>query len=434
MKVAYFSPLSPLKSGISDYSEKELLPYLSKYADIDIYIDEGYKPSNKDITNRFDIFRYGKIGKKFDQYDALLFHMGNNPFHIYVYETLLKHRGIVVFHDIFLHGLIWNMTVARGDKIRYINEFKYCYGEKGKTVAEKAIKSGSYPEFEYPLLKRMLDNSLGVIVHSEFARNIILKEKADIAVIKINHPLTVPTHIPEKNSAREKHGINKDTIIIATFGYIFPHKRIHKAISAFARFNKNFPNSKYLLIGEKSCNCSELDSLVEKLGIKNSVIYTGFLPIERAMDYIAASDICVNLRYPTAGETSGSVLRILSMGKPVIVSNVGWFSELPDNCCAKVDVNNYEEETLLEYLNTLASNEKLREKMGENARKYILKECHPEKIAKEYYRFISEVAGGHGISIIKEISNDMSDIGINENDNSMIKEVAVMLKELGISS
>lgn len=389
MKLAYFTCLSPLKSGISDYSE-ELLPYLSKYADIDIYIDDGYKPSNIDIIKKFRIFNYKDLENRISYYDTVLYHMGNNLFHIYIYNTLMKYRGIVVFHDIFLHGLIWNTTLAKGNKIRYIDEFKYCYGEKGKNVAEDAIKSGSYPDFEYPLLKRMLDNSLGAIVHSEFGKNIILGEKKDINIVKINQPMPMSKNTLDKNVIRKNLRIGKDDIIIVSFGYIFPHKRIHKAISAFAKFHKKFPNSKYFLIGQSHDN-GTLNQLVEKLEIKKSVIFTGFLHLEKAMEYITASDICMNLRYPTAGETSSSALRILGIGRPIVVSNVGWFSELPDNCSAKVDIDNYEEDLILEYLNVLISNEKLRIKMGENAKNYILNEHDPEKIAFEYFTFISKI-------------------------------------------
>ena len=46
---------------------------------------------------------------------------------------------------------------------------------------------------------------------------------------------------------------------------------------------------------------------------------------------MAACDVLVNLRYPTMGETSGSVIRALGLAKPLLVSDVGWFSELPDD-------------------------------------------------------------------------------------------------------
>ena len=58
MKLAYFSPLLPHRSGISDYSE-ELLPYLARAAEITLFVD-GFQPSNHAVTSRFEICDYQK--------------------------------------------------------------------------------------------------------------------------------------------------------------------------------------------------------------------------------------------------------------------------------------------------------------------------------------------------------------------------------------
>jgi len=55
-RIAYFSPLNPQKSGISDYSE-ELLPHLARYFDIDLFVD-GYQPSSDRIINDFRAYDY----------------------------------------------------------------------------------------------------------------------------------------------------------------------------------------------------------------------------------------------------------------------------------------------------------------------------------------------------------------------------------------
>ena len=178
----------------------------------------------------------------------------------------------------------------------------------------------------------------------------------------------------------------------------------------------------------------DLENRVKNLKIKNSVIHTGFVPFDRLYEYLQITDICINLRHPTAGETSRSVLELMSMGKFVIVSNVGWFSELPDSCCAKVDVDSYEKELLLQYLRALAANEKLRGKMGENAREYVIKEHNPKKIAKEYHDLIHEVIDDtdQDGSILKSVAYSMADMGITENDEIIIKEISENLKELKI--
>jgi len=58
MKIAYFTPVSPQRTGIADYSERETLPYLSRYADIDVFIDERIKPTNQDLISNFNIHPY----------------------------------------------------------------------------------------------------------------------------------------------------------------------------------------------------------------------------------------------------------------------------------------------------------------------------------------------------------------------------------------
>lgn len=447
MKIAYFSPLSPLKSGIVDYSEKELLPFLKKYCEIDIYIDEGYKPTNMEIVSSFRIFDYRKFPKNTNEYNIVIYHLGNNPLHEYIYEYSLKYPGIVVLHDIFLHGLIWNKTFGKGDTQGYIELISQIYGETGRKIAGSVVKSQNFTEieFKYPFIKNILDHSIGIIVHSDYGRKIVLREKYDTVVKKINSPV-IPSLIIDIDSARIRTelGFNEDTLIIGSFGFVFPHKRMPVVLRAFKKFCEIFPNSVLLIVGEDNIG---LKNMIKENEVK-SVIQTGFVPFQKMYEYMQISDICVNLRYPTAGETSASLLRLLSMGKPVIVSNVGGFSELPDNCCAKVDVDNYEEEALLEYLIALASKRTLRKKMGDNARESVLKYHNPEKIAHEYYKFICEVnersktkenhtfalnlSGKSRTSIIKEISNEMADIGITENDDSWIKDVATAFKELGI--
>ncbi len=439
MKIAYFSPLSPIKSGISDYSEKELIPYLKKYFTIDIYIDD-YVPTNAKIIKEFKIFNYKNFPKHLKEYDHILYQMGNNQFHTYMYDYILKYSGFVVLHDIFLHGMIWSKTLDKGDKKGYITEFEM-YGAKGKQLAESIIATQNFRsvEFKLPFLKRILKSSKGIIVHSDFGKNIALREYPDVIIKKIHAPIIPLEQKMDKAELRKTLALTQKNLIIGVFGFVYPHKRIPTVLKAFFRFNSEYPDSTLLIVGEDNIN---LKGMIKSLGVK-SVIQTGHVSFQKMYEYMQVSDICVNLRYPTAGETSASLLRLLSLGKPVIVSNVGWFSELPDYCCVKVDIDNFEVDLIVEYLKALALNEKLRKKMGENAKEYAFNESNPEKIAYEYSKFICaqqlQTRENHKFtfsmaepSIIQEISNDMADIGLGENDTSVIKDIAIALKELGI--
>ena len=95
--------------------------------------------------------------------------------------------------------------------------------------------------------------------------------------------------------------------------------------------------------------------MIRTLGLSAAVRVMGFTPIEDFTGYMGACDIVLNLRYPTVGESSGSLLRALGLGKAVLVSAVGAFREFPDEVCLKVPVGAGEEDLIFEYLNLLAS-------------------------------------------------------------------------------
>lgn len=425
MKVAYFTPVSPQKTGIADYSERELIPYLSRYLDMDIFIDKKIKPTDDFLTKNFSIYSYTEYEKRKDRYDISLYHMGNSQFHEFIYDTIIKNPGITVLHDIYLHGFLWGCSCGRGDRDRYFAEFRYCYGDKGIEAAKKAIKTGVYPDFEYPLIKRIVDNSLGVICHSEFGVKKVFEEGYNSAITKINHPLTIPDEVKDiKNlnieELKTKLGLRGKYPIITNFGFISIHKRYNILFRAFKRFLQDCSDSILLLIGEDLIG---IDKLISDLGLDQSVIKTGYISLDEVLEYLAISDFCINLRYPTAGETSGSALRVMAAGKPLIISNVGWFSEIPDNCCLKVDVDSYEEDILLEYMKTLSSNEGLRSLIGKNGQNYVLREHNPENIAKEYYVFIKNILNGDEI-ILNKLSEELTNLGVKEGDDEIIRYVS----------
>jgi glycosyltransferase involved in cell wall biosynthesis len=431
VKIAYFSPVSPQRSGIADYSEKEVLPYLSEYADIDIFVDDGVSPSNKFIQENFKVLSYQEYTKKNRRYDMSLYHMGNNDLHEYIYNTLIKYPGICVFHDIYLHGFLWSSTIARKDQARYVEEFRYCYGEQGEAIAKNAITGGIYPEFNYPLIKRMIDNSVGIMCHSEFAVGKVLSEGSPLSMCKIDQPITSSNIFKnslseDKDQLKQKLGLGNKHPIITSFGFISSHKRYHILLNAFKEFLIDQPNSVLILIGDDLVG---IDKLISNLELKKQVIKTGYISYKMLVQYLTVSDFCINLRYPTAGETSRSVLQIMAAEKPVIVSNVGWFSEIPDNCCLKVDVDSYEEDILLEYMKLLASDERLRKQIGKNAREYVQKEHDPKKIARELYIFIKNVLDGREY-ILNKVSKELAYMGVKEEDTEIISHLSKRISSI----
>ena len=119
-----------------------------------------------------------------------------------------------------------------------------------------------------------------------------------------------------------------------------------------------------------------IESLIRSLGLSAHVRVLGFTPIEDFVGYLAACDIVLNLRYPTVGESSGTLLRALGLGKAVMVSEVGSFREFPDDVCLKVPVGAGEEDLIFEYLNLLVSRPEVARALGARARDYVERECN----------------------------------------------------------
>src|SRR6266568_2790188 len=149
MRIAYFSPMPPARSGIADYSEA-LIPALGRLVDLELFSRPG---------EPFDAERF----------DVALYQIGNNGFHDFVYEMALRHPGIVVMHESNLHHLIADITIKRGNWDAYVAECEYNGGLEARAFAERVRKMEAGPDYEgLPMTRRLLEAARGVVVHSRF--------------------------------------------------------------------------------------------------------------------------------------------------------------------------------------------------------------------------------------------------------------------------
>jgi glycosyltransferase involved in cell wall biosynthesis len=399
VRVAYFSPLSPIKSGIAKYSEL-LIPHLSKLVDIDIFVD-GYTPTSRDIKRScvydYREFERHRVTRK---YDALIYQMGNSPYHEYIYDTLIRRPGITVLHDYLLHHFVSYKTLARIKAGEYVEECGYCDGELSEALATGRVYGLYTPlqDFLFPTNRRVIERSLAVLVHSEYVKEQITQKFPKVTVEKISFaaPSFADAASLTKDRSRKELGMSQDELAISCFGFITPPKRIRLVLRVFSRLRGAFPQARCYLVGEP-LRGYDVRSLVRDFDVEDAVKITGYVEEAVFDQYVAASDICVNLRYPSAGETSGTAIYCMAAGKPVVISNYAQFAEFPDSCCAKIDLGPNEQNQLFECLFKLASDESLRASMGANARMLIERECSPAKAADQYFGIIKKLIGGHAI-------------------------------------
>src|SRR5512132_2642063 len=149
MKVAFFSPLPPARSGIADYSEALV----------------------EELRHRVDLQIFTSAAPAFDA-DIAVYQIGNNGFHDFAYETALRHPGVVVLHESNLHHLIADVTIKRGDWDAYLRECEYAGGPAARVFAERVRNLEVGPDYEgLPMTRRLLERSRGVIVHSRFMQD-----------------------------------------------------------------------------------------------------------------------------------------------------------------------------------------------------------------------------------------------------------------------
>jgi glycosyltransferase involved in cell wall biosynthesis/SAM-dependent methyltransferase len=372
MRVALFTPLPPARSGIADYSQALLEP----------------------LERRVELEVFSSAAQAFDpsRFDVILYQIGNNGWHDFVYETALRHPGIAVLHESNLHHLITELTIKRGDWDGYVRECEYTGGEAARVFAERVRKLEVGPDYEgLPMTRRLLESSRGVVVHSRFM-------ETEVRAAGFTGPVAVIPHgawIPEgdRNEYRHRLGIDQLTPLIGIFGFLKPYKRIAESLRAFRRLLRVVPNARMILVGEPHPELP-LEGMIRSMGLSASVRVLGFTPIDEFVGYLAACDIVLNLRYPTVGESSGTLLRALGLGKPVLVTEIGSFQEFPEDVCLRVPPGAGEEDLIFEYLNLLASRPDVRREIGARARRYVEQECNWEHVADLYTAFLDAVAKG----------------------------------------
>ncbi len=372
MRVAFFSPLPPARSGIADYSEA-LLGSLKPLVEVETFAS---------AEQEFDATRF----------DLPLYHVGNNGFHAFVYETALEHAGVVVLHESNLHHLITDITIRRNDWDGYVRECEFEGGAEARAFAERVRRLEVGPDYEgVRMTRRILESARGVIVHSRFMRDEVREAGYKGPVAVIPHGAWIPQ--ADRNGFRHKLGLDELTPLIGIFGFLKPYKRIAESLRAFRRLTRLVPNVKMILVGEPHAEFP-VEAMIRSMGLASSVRVLGFAPIEDFVGYLGACDIVLNLRYPTVGESSGTLLRSLGLGKAVMVSEVGSFQEFPDDVCLKVPVGAGEEDLIFEYLNLLVSRPEVAKALGERAKDYVARECNWASVAAQYAAFLDAVAHG----------------------------------------
>jgi glycosyltransferase involved in cell wall biosynthesis len=352
--------------------------------------------------------------------DVCLYHVGNDPeAHAWIVDALGQRPGVVVLHELVLHHLVAGVTLARGDAAGYLDAMERGHGLAGRLLAYGVLDNRIPPLWEtrpedFPLAGEVLRHATGLVVHSRAVEEGARAAGFGGPIWRIPHPAWPA---PGTEPAAALAGAP----LVGCFGHLNESKRLPQLLEAVTRLHAGRPDARLLLVGSRSPRLAGLE-------LPGWVIREEYVPEERLWALMAAADIHVSLRSPTMGETSGSVVRALSIGKPLVVSDTGWFSELPDQVALKVPADEHEVETLGAALELLASDEGARATLGRNALRLAETEHRLDRVADLYAAALEEAAGGAAVeeAVLREVAQAAAEVGLGDT-----RELSERLNEVG---
>lgn len=387
-RLALVTPLPPEKSGISYYS-LEILSSLRKYYDITLVLSEIH--SQDSTTWDFPTVSKSAFVDQAHNFDRVLYQFGNSSFHSASFDLLETIPGVVTLHDFYLSGVLQLMSVTSGPSNIFNQALFESHGYSA--LAEKHVsKDISVQIRDYPSNLPVLKEALAIVTHSSAARAMAKGLYGTPIEGKFQTiPLVRSTSekMLGKQDAKMILGLPLGARIVSSFGFVAESKASIEILEAFKRCHRGQAESLYLVfVGESNGHYGkQLLERIRALDLDKHVHITGWVSDEDYIKYLAASDIAIQLRRNSRGESSYSVLDAIAASIPLIV-NEGSFSEGISSEIAIVLPENFSIDDLSDSLVDVLSDSKNANIRAGNALEYLSKNHSPERCSQEYFRVI----------------------------------------------
>lgn len=390
-KLLYASPLPPQRSGVSYYSVN-LIQSLREAYDITL-LTEDLQPSDHPLCEELPTLDYRRDTVNWDSYDFRIFNIGNNPScHAYIYEAALRNPGLIILHDAVLYFLTMGYYMDRPEFYERI----YQIGGPSVVASIRAMKKAGRHLLtfdrpnEHPLNAELVNSGNAFVTHSDYARQKLLAAaRKPVPVQKINFIRPIPSTAARRSRCElfAVAGIPEEATLITSIGFIAPTKQNQEVCRAINRLNEASPQKlHYVMVGEGTI-CDQY---------RNQYIRaTGFVDENTFQDYLFHSDLVINLRYPSMGETSAALLDAMSHGKPCVVSDDAWFAELPDDVVLKVPTcpEDAVEDVLFDLLTLFQGERAAFRELGAAAAAHVREEHSAGKVVADLGAFLNSLGG-----------------------------------------
>lgn len=404
MRLAFLSPIPPAPTGIADYTA-EVLALLSPLHEVHVFHAQGAVDPMALPVGVHVHHASGFLGRHRERpFDLAVYQMGNAPAHDFLYEPLAAVPGLLVLHDLVLHHARARMFLGSpeaqayaadpasaqkrrakdGALARYRDEIAYTYPEAdGRLDVAHLNTTGDLLPYAYPLFRLPAEASRLVGVHNTFMADAIRQETPDAEVAQI--PMAArATRVPPVavKALRERLGLRPHDFVVGSFGLLTSEKRIETLARAVARAAIHLPDLRLLLVGPTP-DPAGLRALLERRGVWARTVMTGRVPLWTLPAHMEAADLVVNLRYPTARETSAALLRLLAQGRPTVMSDLEHLADIPGDAVVRADLADEEGEVTRAILR-LADSPRLRLRLSTAAQRFAEREHSPARMREAY--------------------------------------------------
>lgn len=392
-KLAFVSPLPPERSGIADYSA-ELLPALAQHYDIDVVVVQK-DVSNAWVKGNLPIRTVEWFRENGAAYERVLYHFGNSPFHEHMFGLLEERPGVVVLHDFYLGHIQSHREFSGRPPGVWARELRHSHGFMASRRSVDAKDPGQVA-FQYPCNWSVLEQATGVIVHSNHPKRLAeewygKRAAENWAVIPL---LRKPTNVSDRSLARQALGFADEDFVVVSFGMLGPTKLNRELLDAWlASALSEDKHCHLVFVGENHDGeyGADLRRTISKSGLKRRIQISGWVDGETFRDYLAASDLGVQLRTLSRGETSAAVLDCLNYGVPTIVNANGSMSDLPSVAIHMLP-DEFHLDDLTSALELLWRDKTRRHTLSEHGQALIRTRHAPAICARQYFDAIERAA------------------------------------------
>jgi len=264
--------------------------------------------------------------------DALIYQIGNNyDFHCGGLHWLSKRPGIVCLHDFVVAHLFAGWAETRRREADEVLHSWY-----GASVAQSFFAARDHREFidtasrDHPMTEWICAMARGVISHSRWGMPRVLRSTAWPARVA-----ALPYSAPAARPAAERSG---HKVKILTVGHANVNKRIESVIRAIGESAELRDRICYQICGRIEPRYAlELARVARTAGVRLRVSgEIDDLGLQKAMN---EADIVCSLRWPSLEAASATAIEGMLYGKAMVVTDTGFYSELPDDCVCKISID-----------------------------------------------------------------------------------------------